>query len=78
MESISWTSFNKILLIPLAEGIIIGYCQFTPMSPANPDVVQDSVKYCMAVSKELGSEYSILPCNQAIYEIVLGLQTKDP
>ena len=78
MEPISWTSFNKILLSTLAEETIIGYAQFTPMSPANPDVVQESVKYCMAVSEELGSEYCILTCDQAIYEIVLGLQTKDP
>ena len=51
---------------------------FFPESPTNPDVVVESLNYCCSVAKTLGQEFCVLTCDQAIYEIVLALQTKHP
>lgn len=40
-------------------------------------LVEQSVQYCMDVSRKHSQEYAIITCNQAIYEVVLDLQMKN-
>ena len=40
-------------------------------------MAEQSVQYCMDVSRKHGQEYAIITCDQAIYEVVLGLQKKN-
>ncbi|KAJ8362618.1 hypothetical protein AAFF_G00365430 [Aldrovandia affinis] len=56
----------------------LSYSPFFPKSPTDPDVVEQSVQYCMDVSRKQGKEFTIITCDQAIYEVVLGLQKKNP
>ena len=73
----TWSSFQAFLLIPdTAPATVISYGPFFPQSPTNPDVVEQSIHYCMDVSKKQGQEFTIITCDQAIYEVVLGLQKK--
>ena len=55
---------------------VIGYGPFFLKSPINPYVVEQSVHDCMDVSRKHGEEYAIITCDQAIYEVVLGLQKR--
>jgi len=57
---------------------VISYGPFFPKSPTDPDVVEQSVQYCIDVSRKQGQEFTIITCDQAIYEVVLGLQKKNP
>lgn len=57
---------------------MISYGPFFPKSPTDPDVVEQSVQYCIDVSRKQGQEFTIITCDQAIYEVVLGLQKKNP
>ena len=57
---------------------IIGYSSFFPDSPVKPDVVGASLEYCIRVAEILSQQYCILTCDQAIYDIALGLQSKKP
>ena len=41
-------------------------------------MLMESVDYCMKVTKHLEQSYCIVTCDQAIYEIVLGLKAKYP
>ena len=75
---LTWNAFNKFLIEDHFPATVIGYGPFFPQSPTNPDVVQASVHYCMKVTNKLGQEHCILTCDQAIYEIVLGLQSNYP
>ena len=56
---------------------MISYGPFSPKSPTNPCVVEQSVQYCMDVLRKHGQEYAIITCDQAIFELVLGLQKKN-
>lgn len=38
----------------------------------------ESVNYCIGVAKKVGQDHCIITCDQAIYEIVLALQKKNP
>ena len=75
---LTWNAFNKLLIEDHVPATVIGYGPFFPESPTNPDVVHASVDYYIKVTNKLGQEHCILTCDQAIYEIVLGLQKKCP
>ena len=38
-----------------------------------PDVVEQSLEYCMKVSEAVGYEFTVHTCDQGIYDITLGL-----
>ena len=57
---------------------MIGYGPFFPQSPTHPYVVEESVQYCRDVSSKLEHEFTIITCDHAIYEVVLGLQNIQP
>jgi len=78
MHPVSWKNFKEMQIEKCEKATVIGYGPFLPLSPTNPDVVQESVDYCMTVSKDMGQEFCVLTCDQAIYEIVLALQKKHP
>lgn len=78
---LTWNAFHKSLMEDdpqRARATVIGYGPFFPESPTKPDVVQASLDYCMKVSQKLGQQHCVVTCDQAIYEIALGLQKKDP
>ena len=72
MECISGHSYPRCL-----PPTVISYGPFFPQSPTNPDVVEKSVEYCMEVAQKMDQEFTINTCDQAIYEVVLGLQKKN-
>ena len=43
-----------------------------------PDVVEYALGYIMAATQKLHQKYCILTCDQAIYEITVGLQKTKP
>ena len=57
---------------------MIGYGPFFPQSPTHPDVVEESVQYCRDVPSKLEQECTIIICDHAIYEVVLGLRKIRP
>ena len=73
----TWSSFLAFLMPDATSSTVISYGPFFPQSPTNPDVVEQSVQYCMDVSRKQGQEFTIITCDQAIYEVVLGLQKKN-
>ena len=75
---ISWNAFHELLIESKKPQTVIGYGPFFPESPTKPDVVEASVEYCISATKKLGQQHCILTCDQAIYEIILGLQKKKP
>ena len=74
----TWSSFQAFLTPDISPATVISYGPFFPESPTNPDVVERSVQYCIDVSTKQGQEFTIITCDQAIYEVVLGLQKKNP
>ena len=70
----TWTAFQAFLTSDISNAKVIGYGPFFPKSPTHPDVVEESVQYCRDVSSKLEQEFTIITCDQAIYEVVLGLQ----
>ena len=76
LKSISWKKFHCILHREESPQTVIGYGPFHPRSPTQPDVVKESVDYCIQVSRLNRQVYCVLSGDQAIYDIVLGLQTK--
>ena len=72
----TWSTFQALLIPDVTPATVISYGPFFPQSPTNPDVVEKSVEYCMGVSRKMGQEFTIITCDQAIYEVVLGLQKK--
>lgn len=74
----TWSAFQTGLIPEACPATVIGYGPFFPQSPTHPDVVETSVEYCMKVSQRMGQEFTIITCDQAIYEIVLGQQKKKP
>ena len=75
---ISWNAFHALLVEESTSQTLIGYGPFFPESPTKPDVVEASVEYCITVTQALGQQHCVLTCDQAIYEINLGLQKKKP
>lgn len=78
LKPTTWKQFHEMLIADPVEKTTIGYGPFFPESPTRPDVVAESVNYCVGVAKELGQDHCIITCDQAIYEIVLTLQKKYP
>ena len=74
----TWTAFQAFLTSDISNATVIGYGPFFPKSPTHPDVVEESVQYCRDVSSKLEQEFTIITCDQAIYEVVLGLQKIKP
>ena len=74
----NWNQFNEALLKDEVEKTLIGYGPFFPESPTNPDVVLESLNYCIGVAQKLQQDFCIVTCDQAIYEIVLALKNKNP
>lgn len=72
----TWSGFHHLLTQQDTEATLIGYGPFIPQSPTSADVVEKSVEYCMEVTQKVGQEFTVVTCDQAIYEIVLGLQKK--
>ena len=73
----TWSSFQAFLILDTTSATVISYGPFSPKSPTNPCVVEQSVQYCMDVLRKHGQEYAIITCDQAIFELVLGLQKKN-
>ena len=48
-----------------------------PQNPINPDVVQASLDYFISPRKKLGQSKTVVTCDQAIYDIIKGLATKE-
>ena len=78
LKPTSWKQFHEVMINDKKEKTIIGYGPFFPQSPNNPDVVAESVNYCIGVARKLGQEHCVITCDQAIYEIVLALHKKHP
>ena len=74
----TWRSFNDFLIVKESPATIIGYGQLIPKSPTDAAVVASSLEYCMIVASKVGQEHAIVTCDQAIYEIALGLRKKNP
>ena len=74
---ITWNAFHELCMVSKQPQTLIGYGPFFPESPTNPDVVESSVEYCITTTKKLGQQYCIITCDQAIYEITLGLKKKE-
>jgi len=74
----TWSSFQACLIPDASPATVIGYGPFFPQSPTHPDVVEQSVQYCMDVARNRDQEFTIITVDQAIYEVVLGLQKKNP
>ena len=74
----TWSSFQAFLMADVTPATAISYGPFFPQSPTDPDVVEQSVQYCIDVSRKIGQEFTVITCDQAIYEVVLGLQKKNP
>ncbi|KAJ8417259.1 hypothetical protein AAFF_G00284860 [Aldrovandia affinis] len=74
----TWSPFQAFLIPDATPATVISDGPFFPKSPMDPDVVEQSVQYCMDVSGKQGQEFTIITCDQAIYEVVLGLQKKNP
>ena len=55
---------------------VIAYGSVFPKSPTDPGVVEKSLQYCIGVSERLKQGHTIITCDQAIFEIALGLQKK--
>ena len=51
----------------------IAYGPLSPQIPTNSDVMQASLYYFMSLSPRLTKIYSIVTCDQAIYDIVKGI-----
>ena len=80
-KHLTWNSFHKLSNVNdghHAQATVIGYGPFFPESTTNPDVVQASMHYCMKVSQKLEQQHCLVTCDQAFYEIALGLQKKNP
>lgn len=78
LKPTTWKQFHEVLIADPVEKTTVGYGPFFPESPTHPDVVAESVNYCVGVAKKLGQDHCVITCDQAIYEIVLGLQKKYP
>ena len=74
----TWTSFQTGLNSDISNATVIGYGPFFPQSPTHPDVVEESVQYCRDVPSKLEQECTIIICDHAIYEVVLGLRKIKP
>ena len=57
MHPVSWKNFKEMQIEKCEKATVIGYGPFLTLSPTNPDVVQESVDYCMTVSKDVGQEF---------------------
>jgi hypothetical protein len=75
---LTWSVFNDRLISEATKATVIGYGPIFPESPTDPNVVEHSIEYCMNVSNKMGQEFTVLTCDQAIYEIALALQKKRP
>ena len=62
----SWNSFFE-LVGEAKPKTVIAYGPTFPQSPTQPDVVQASLDYYIALTKTLGQESVIVSCDQAIY-----------
>ena len=69
----TWSSFQAFLILDTTSATGTSYGPFFPKSPTNPYVVEQSVQYCMDVLRKHGQEYAIITCDQAIFELVLGM-----
>ncbi len=67
----SWNNFFKLVGEAKLK-TVIAYGPTFPQSPTQPDVVQASLDYYIALTKTLGQESVIVSCDQAIYDIVKG------
>ena len=74
MDPISWQGLNEIPIPEKVDATVIGYEPFIALFPTNPDVVMESVDYCMGVTKYIDQSHCILTCDQATYGIVLALK----
>ena len=52
----------------------IGYLLVVPHSPSNPAVVEEVIKSFQKTARELGLSYTVVTCDQAVYEIVHALR----
>ena len=57
---------------------VIAYGSISPRSPTSAEVVERSIDYCFNMATKLGQEFTIVTCDQAIYDIALALQKKKP
>ena len=73
----TWRAFNDFLILKESPATIIGYGELIPKSPTDAAVVGSSLEYCMSVANKVGKEHAIVTCDQAIYEIALGLRKKN-
>ena len=56
----------------------IGYLPVVPHSPSNPAVVEEVIKSFQKTARELGLSYTVVTCDQAVYEIVHALRVRNP
>ena len=74
----TWRSFNDFLIEKESPATVIGYGPIIQKSPTDAAVVGSSLEYCMSATSKVGQEYTVVACDQVIYEIALGLKKKNP
>lgn len=72
----NWSDFNHVVDGAGSEATGISYGSIFPSSPTDSDVVEKSLDYVIEVSQKLGNEFTVHTCDQAIYDIALGLKKK--
>ena len=74
----TWSAFNEILADNNSEKqpTIIAYGPLLPESPTNPAAVQSSLDYCMQLTRKLGQESTVVTVDQAIYDVVKGVDLR--
>lgn len=55
----------------------IGYLPLIPSSPTDPAVVKKAMTECVKMSQHIGMEYTVITCDQAVYEIAFALRKQD-
>ena len=75
--SLTWNSFFETCASQHRNQTKIAYGPMFPQIPTNPDVVQASLDYFISLSIKLGQSKTVVACDQAIYDIIKGLATKE-
>ena len=56
----------------------IGYLPLISSSPTDPAVVKKAMILCVNLAEHVGSEFTVISCDQAVFEIAFALREQNP